>query len=300
VPVELLERVLLFYFSAPRSALLVRFERLQIDSLRALPVLLLRQLLILKAVLFVAKSGAEEAALASYAVAQERTRVAVDAVLAVREAVGAVTVHAVVQKFALEVVEAVHARSVVLEAVAVHAVLAEVRVHDEVAVLAAPGVVNVIAVLQFALHVEREGGDRALECRELFKERSGEIYLAPVRECVPFVAVPALVAVIGDRARLGKLRESSLSAEAARAGIQIKFIAERKAPLLPAVRAERRCGDGVLRSADHRGNLVVEGKVFGSDFEGCGTVGAGLPAGALAEVGFLHEDFEYTAGNRKR
>ena len=108
------------------------------------------------------------------------------------------------------------------------------------------------------------------------KERPGEINLAPVRERVPLVAVPALAAVVGDSARLGELRQGPLFAEPAGAGIQIEFIAEREAPLLPAVRAERRRGNRVFRSADDGGNLVVEGEVFGSDLEGYAAVGTGF------------------------
>jgi hypothetical protein len=178
--------------------------------------------------------------------------VAVDAVLAVDEAVGGMAVHAVIEELALEVIEPVDAGAIMFEAVAVHTVLAEVRVHDQVAVLRGAGVVDIIAVLQFALHIEGEGGYGALELPQLLEKRPVEIDVAPVRERVPTVAMPALTTVVRNAALRRKLREGPFLTEPAGAWREIEFVAEREPAPLAAVGAEGGRGESAFPSCEHR------------------------------------------------
>jgi len=245
-----------------------------------LPVLLRREFLILYTVFLLHEIGAENALCAAGTVTDER---AVAAVLGVEGELASVALKRIAHEVAVLAVIApvtIHDIAVVHPVDAVHAVLVKVPAADEVAVLVPLAHVAERAVLRLDVG-ECRAGDLELQIMELLEEGAGKIKVSAIVERIPLVAPPDVRAIHLVRFVRCEHGDGTLPREVTLAPVEHAAVPKAQPVLVPA-------GEALRRGASHpeflkeRQLLCCVGKLGAAD-------GAGLPAGACAEAGLLHE-----------
>ena len=135
------------------------------------------------------------------------------------------------------------------------AVFVSFSCNVEVAVLVITTVITVFTV--FTVHqIHPETWNLKHQLMPLLKERTREIKLLTILQCIPRISVPFLLKVDGEGSSFGVDGDHLLSSTITFSMVEASVISPCHSALHPTRRAERRGGDGERFPCDSRRNIL--------------------------------------------